>query len=84
MNLKPKKGLAWRRVAGELFIVDAAGSRMHELNGPAAVVWEALAAGRGETGAAEALTASFEIDAGTARKDCVNFIKELSAAGLLD
>ena len=47
MKFKTRKDLAWRRIAGEIFIVDAAGSRMHELNGAAALVWEGLAAGRG-------------------------------------
>lgn len=83
MKLKPRKDLAYRRVAGELFIVDAAGSRLHELNGTAAVVWESLAAGKGRDGAVSRLAAEFEVNENAARADVDGFIGELLKAGLL-
>jgi hypothetical protein len=83
MKTAIKKGLAFRRIAGELFIVDAAGSRLHQLNGPAAVIWEGLAAGKSEAAIAAAVTAEFEIDGETALSDLRVFAAELKAAGLL-
>jgi len=83
MKFKTRKDLAWRRIAGEIFIVDAAGSRMHELNGAAALVWEGLAAGRDEAAVAAALAAEYDITAGAAAADAAVFIEELLAAGLL-
>lgn len=80
MKLKPRKDLAFRRIAGELFIVDAAGSRLHELNGTAAVVWESLAAGKDP---AAALAAEYEVDPAAARADAEAFVKDMLAAGLL-
>jgi hypothetical protein len=83
MKTAIKKGLAFRRIAGELFIVDAAGARLHQLNGPAAVIWEGLAAGRSEAAIISAVTAEFETDEKTALSDYRAFARELEAAGLL-
>lgn len=83
MKFKTRKDLAWRRIAGELFIVDAAGSRMHELNGAAALVWEGLAAGRDEAAIAAALAEEYDVAAPAAAEDAAAFTKELLAAGLI-
>lgn len=83
MKAEIRKDLAWRRVGGELFIVDAAGSRLHGLNGPAAVIWEGLAAGKDEAGLVAALTAEFDVAPAGAAADLAEFMKQLAAAGLL-
>lgn len=83
MKYKTKKGLAWRRVGGELYIVDAAGAELRELNGPAALIWEKLAAGADAAELAAALQAEFEVDAGAASADAADFAAELAAEGLL-
>lgn len=81
---KIKKGLAYRRVGGELFVVDGAGGRLHELNGSAAVIWEGLAAGKAERAIAADLAAEFEIEPGPALSDVRAFTAELTAAGLTE
>ena len=78
-----KKDVAYRRVAGELFIVDAAASRLHELNGPAALIWESLAAGKNESRILAELCEEFEVTGKEAKTDLLAFIAELSKAGLL-
>ncbi len=83
MNLKVKKDLAYRRIAGELFIVDSAKAEMHELNGPAALIWEGLAAGKTERSLVSAITAEFEVDEKTAREDLEVFLKTMQKAGLV-
>jgi len=83
MNDKIKKGLAYRRIAGEVFIVDAAKAEMHELNGTAALIWEGLAAGKMEKAIVSAIMSEFEIEEKTARADLENFVKELGKTGLL-
>lgn len=83
MNVKIKKDLAYRRIAGEMFIVDAARAELHELNGPAALIWEGLAAGKKEGALVSAITAEFEVDENTARADLDSFIAGLLKAGLL-
>jgi hypothetical protein len=84
MGAKIKAGLAYRRVAGELFVVDSAKARLHELNGPAAVIWEGLAKGRSAAAIAADLREEFEVDAVTAAGDVKFFMAELEAAGLLE
>jgi hypothetical protein len=81
MNIK--KGLAYRRVAGELFVVDAGKARLHELNGSAAVIWEGLAKGLSLAAIAAELAAQFEVEEAAALEDAKEFKKQLLAAGLL-
>jgi len=83
MKLKLRKDLAYRRIAGELFIVDAAGARLHELNGTAALMWEGLAAGKNASAIAAAVAAEFEVDERTARADLEAFAGELLKKGLI-
>jgi len=84
MNYKIRKDLAFRRVDGAVFIVDAARSELRELNGTASAAWEGLSAGRGEAAIAAGIAEEFEVDERTARADLRSFIKELDEAGLLE
>ena len=83
MSVKIKKELAFRRIAGEVFIVDAAKAEMHELNGTAALIWEGLVSGKNEKAIVSALISEFEIEEKTARADFADFVEELEKAGLL-
>jgi hypothetical protein len=84
MNKTIKKGLAYRRIAGEVFIVDAARAEMHELNGTASLIWEGLAAGKTEKAIVAAILAEYEIEEKTARADLESFRAGLKRAGLLE
>jgi hypothetical protein len=84
VTVKVKDNLAYRRIAGKLFIVDAGTSRLHELNGPAALIWEGLAAGKSESGIVCGICEEFEVSEKKARADLPLFIKDLAGAGLLD
>lgn len=84
MAYKIKAALAYRRIAGEVYILDAARSEMRELNGTAAVIWEGLAAKKNAGAIASELAAEFDTDAATARADVAAFIEELLAARLIE
>lgn len=84
MAFKIRKGLAYRKIDGQVFIVDAAGERLYELNPAASLIWEGLAAGKSEARAAEALSEEFEVDGKTAAADVRAFAAELSKAGLIE
>lgn len=83
MAVSIKPNLAYRKIDGLMFIVDAAGERLHELNPSGSLIWEGLAAGKSESRIAEAVRAEFEVDEKTARGDIAAFIKELSKIGLI-
>lgn len=83
MKTKVKNGLAYRRIADELFIVDPQRAELHELNGPAALIWEGAVSGKGENRIAAAVAAEFEVSEKEARADVSDFLKELAKAGLL-
>lgn len=84
MKGKIKKSLAYRRIAGEVFIVDAARAEMHELNGTAALIWEGLAAGKTEKAIIAALLSEFDIEEKIASADLESFVSELKKTGLLE
>jgi len=83
MRAKVKKGLAFRRIADELFIVDSQRAELHELNGPAARIWEGLSSGKDGESIAAAIAAEFEVSERQARADMAEFLEELAKAGLL-
>ena len=83
MAFNIRKGLAYRKIDGQVFIVDAAGERLHELNAAGSLIWEGLAAGKSEAGIADAVCAEFEVTAGEARNDTAAFIKDLRDKDLL-
>ncbi len=83
MAIKIRKELAYRKIGGQVFIVDAAGERLHELNAAGSLIWEGLAAGESETRIAEAVCAEFEVAERTAREDLSFFVAELVKAGLI-
>jgi len=82
--MRIKKGLAYRRVAGELFVVDGANARLHELNGAAAVIWEGLSKGLSQSRIAAELSGQFEVEEPAALLDVQEFQRQLLAAGLLE
>ncbi|KAF0127183.1 MAG: hypothetical protein FD189_464 [Elusimicrobia bacterium] len=84
MGYKPKKGLAHREIDGAVYIVDAAGSRLHRLNETGSFIWKSLAAGRSSRAIAGALAAEFEVEVPAAEADAGRFIRELEKAGLLE
>ena len=83
MAFKVKKGLAYRKIDGQVFIVDAAGERLHELNDVGSLVWEGLAAGKSEVRIAEAVCAEFEVTPEDAQNDTA-YIQVPSATVLVN
>lgn len=84
MGWKTRKGLAHREIDGSVYIVDAAGSRLHRLNGTGSFIWKALAAGKAPRNIPAALREEFEVGEAEAAADTENFIRELEKNGLLE
>lgn len=84
MGLKPRKGLAHREIDGAVYIVDAAGRRLHRLNETGSVIWKALNSGKSRAQAAEAVADDFEVERTAAAADVEGFIRELERSGLLE
>jgi hypothetical protein len=84
MGYKPKKGLAHREIDGSVYIVDAAGSRLHRLNGTGSFIWKNLASGKTPGSIAAALRKEFEVSGEEASADTEDFIRELEKAGLVE
>lgn len=84
MKLRPMKGLAHREIDGSVYIVDAAGSRLHRLNGTGSFIWKALAAGKTPRNISAALREEFEVGEAEAAADTEDFIRELEKNGLVE
>jgi hypothetical protein len=78
-----RKDIAYRRIAEELYIVDAAASRLHQLNGAAALIWEGLAGGKRDPAIISEIVREFDVDEKTAKADMAELVNELSKLGLL-
>lgn len=83
MKMRIKRDMSSRRIDGEMFIVDASRAELHELNGPAAVIWEGLVAGKSAGWIASAIVSEFDTDTKTALADMEAFFKVLRKAGLI-
>lgn len=82
MSRRPRKGLAHREIDGAVYIVDAAGSRLHRLNETGSLIWRCLASGKTPREAAAALAREFEVEDASAAADTGEFVRELEKAGL--
>ena len=75
--------LAARRVGDELVILSAEDSSLFVLNESGTTIWEAADGRRSTEEIADTLCAEYEIDADTARRDVDEFVRALTAVGLL-
>ena len=74
---------AWRRVEGEIVILDLNTSLYYSLNEVGARIWELLASGMSPHDAAERIFEEYETERGTARRDVEKLILELTKDKLL-
>lgn len=77
------KAVEWRLVDDEVIALDLRTSNYIALNPTGAVIWQALADGATETELVERLTAEFEVDADTARRDVASLVRQLADRELL-
>jgi len=75
--------LAWREVEGEILIVSAEDSRVHELNETASAVWKHADGTKTADEIAAKLAAEFEVELETARADVAELVAALSERHLL-
>ena len=80
---KNNEKTAYRTIDGEAVVVNLKDSTFHTLNPVATFIWE-QADGRIRTKQLiEKLCQEFEVDWGTAEKDCLEFLGELVRKGLV-
>jgi hypothetical protein len=84
----PAPDIARREIAGETILVPVAGelARLQEifvLDEVADHIWQQLDGATPIDGIVASITATFEVDAATARRDLLAFVRDLEAAGLV-
>ena len=86
---RKSKTVVERRIRGEHILVPVAGTMeqldsIYTLNPAGSLVWERAIGGTSETEIVRALTAEFDVDAGTASRDAARHLDELCALGALE
>lgn len=74
--------LAWQIVDGEAILFDAAAGTAIGLNPVGAFIWSLLDT-HSEDGIADEVSAQFQVDRETAKKDVVDFVKALGERELI-
>ena len=75
--------ITWQAVDGELALFDERDDRYHLLNGTAAVIWRAIAAGADRSGLIDRIAAGFRVKPEEIVADVDAFIEAAMAQGLL-
>lgn len=83
-TLRPAAGTRFRRVGEEGILLNLETLRYFHLDEVGAFAWERLEAGDGLDAIAEAIAQTFEVDAGTARRDLDPLVEALVKAGLAE
>jgi hypothetical protein len=73
----------WRRIGGEVVILDLRSSRYFTVNETGARLWPLLAAGADADRLTDELAAAFALDRTVAARDVEAFLGELSERGLV-
>lgn len=86
--MKIKNGYILKEFGGEAVVIESGSangrSSIIELNESGIVLWKALEKGADLDGLAQALTAEYDIDAATAKRDAEKFVETIRSAGALD
>lgn len=76
--------IAWNNVEGELALFDSRTGGYHTLNGTAAAIWRAIAAGQDEAGITETLAATYGAPHHVVADEVRGFIEAARGKGLLE
>ncbi|MBN1823207.1 MAG: PqqD family protein [Endomicrobiales bacterium] len=84
MRIKKAPSIAWRKIEGRAFVIEAATSTLHELNEPGTFLWEMINKGTDIEEMVKRTVREYSICDRTARKDIMNFVDRLSKAGMIE
>ncbi len=82
--MQVKKNLAFQIISGEAFIVDSEKSMLHNLNETGTLIWKNLLKGKEKKEIISNMLKNFNVSEKEAKKDYLNFLKELKSKNLLE
>ncbi len=83
MEFKVKSKLAFRKIDGIFFIVDAEKETLHELNEFGSFIWNLIVKKKTREEILRKISEEFEVNANRSREDFDKFINKLREKGLL-
>ena len=83
MEFKIKSKLAFRKIDGIFFIVDAEKETLHELNDMGSFIWNLIVKKRNSEEIIKKISEEFEVSDSQAKKDFNSFIDKLKDKGLV-
>jgi hypothetical protein len=84
LRLKPNPDVAWRRVDGEVVLVNLKTSRIYALNPTGTRLWELLSEGRGVADIEATLLGEFDIEPAELGHEVDRLLGEMAQAGLIE
>ena len=81
--VKNDEKTAYRIIDGEAVVVNVKDSTFHTLNSVATFIWEQADGRIKAEQIIEKICQEFEVDWGTAERDCLEFLGELASKGLV-
>ena len=76
-------GLVWRIIDGEAFLMTEDGKKVHMINKVGTLIWECADGSIPIERIIDKILKRFDIDAETAKNDCLDFIHELVGTKML-
>ena len=83
MEFKVKSKLAFRKIDGIFFVVDAENETLHELNNLGSFTWNLIIKKKNSEEILKKISEEFEVNSNQAKKDFDGFINKLKVKGLL-
>ncbi len=84
MRWEQNREIAWRKIDGDVLLVDPGDAMMRQLNPVAAEVWERLEAPQSLDDLVAHVCAAFDVGPETARTDIQAFLDKLSERKLIE
>ena len=76
-------GLVWRIIDGEAFLMTEDGKKVHMINKVGTLIWECADGSTPIESIIAKILRRFDIDAETAKRDCLDFVHELVGTKML-
>ncbi|MCS7150796.1 MAG: PqqD family protein [Endomicrobia bacterium] len=81
---KLKRGIAYREIAGNIYIVDSKNSLLHQLNETATFIWRCLLSGKNLEEIVHKVCLEYDVEPEIARHDVEEIVTEMINKGLVE
>lgn len=81
--MKISKDIVWRKIEGNIFIINPQRNMLYELNETASFIFESLSKGRKVEEICRKISSEYDVSLNDCEKDCKEIIDEMIREGLI-